>query len=306
VHPARNANWSLRAGATKPVLASGTTSIKDGHFHACAPRSELAGAALTFTSSSTSLWRTVRSAAGGQYSFTTAPIDGTRLDLGDVAVPSSMAGAWKIVDVLNTLYAARGTDSPCWTSRQTIVDDCHPLTVVWAPNRADGGYFDEDRGSVVLTGTDPKSTHTILHESAHWLMWALYGDTFPDVTKCEHHSVDTPSSASCAWTEGFADAVAAHLLGDRRYVAGEGWSDQLDGPDGRGGAPWPGGDQTQGNVSASLLDLWALDGGWDDDLRFMTSQSSGTFHDFFTADYGPDDPLHRKAVAVLKDHGITY
>lgn len=313
-HPVRNATWELR-GASAPggsagVLASGTTSGTDGTFRACAAASALSGGSLRFTSENNALWRVIRNVGAAPYTFTTPIGDGsaTDQDLGTIAVPAAIAGAWRITDTLNDLYAQRATTSPCWTSRQTTLDMCHELTFVWAPDRTDGGYFDVDASNaVILAGADPKSAHLILHEAGHWLMWQLYGEWFPDVTQCDPHYVDEPSSVSCAWTEGFADAVAAHALGDRRFVSATGDETLLDGAAGKGGSPWPGGDQTQGNVGSALLDLWALDGGWEQSIALMTHVRSNDFHDYITV-ARPKDGLASDGAALdaLTGHGITY
>lgn len=271
--PVRASDWELRAG--EEVLATGTTDDA-GAFEACAPTLP-AGTTLRFPASSRGLWQVVDDIGGRVHTFT-IPVTGS--DLGTVDVPAEQAGAWKIVDVAGDFYERRGTDGRCWSAAETT--DCSRLTFVWAAGRKDGGYFDvRDSDDPVLAGEDAASRHTIVHEAGHWFQWLLYDGRFPRVTDCTPHFIEKVTSRSCAWTEGFADAVAAYVLGDRVYVHDDGFVQHLEPTP---ALPVAGGDAVEGNVAASLLDLWALEGGWEQDIAAMTGAPSADLREYVAQD----------------------
>ncbi|WP_410650348.1 hypothetical protein [Amycolatopsis sp. cmx-4-54] len=126
---------------------------------------------------------------------------------------------------------------------------------------------------------------------------------------CIPHYVEKRSSESCAWTEGFADAVAAYALGDYRYVRDDGTSVgfENDGPT----PGWDDGDTVQGRVGSSLLDLWAPDGpdggNWNRTIALMTRHFSQDFREYFTEDR-PATGLSTTGAAerILAGHTIWY
>ncbi|MEV5000477.1 metalloprotease [Nocardioides sp. LML1-1-1.1] len=300
--PVRAADWELWAAddSGEPVV----TGITDdqGSFDACVDGDLPAGASLHFPASSRGLWQVVDDVGGSVHTFS---VDVTGDDLGTVAVPRRDAGAWKIVDTAGELYAERGTDSPCWTAREKTAADCSTLSFVWAADRKDGGYFDVgDSNSPILAGEDAASRHTIVHEAGHWWQWLLYDGRFPRVTDCTPHFIDKVTSRSCAWTEGFADAVAAYVLGDDVYVHDDGlvqsFASTRD-------LPVAAGDAVEGNVAASLLDLWQLADGWDDDLAVMTGEPSGDFEEYVTEDRPAAGlPVDADVRRLLGGHTIDY
>ncbi|MEV0650184.1 hypothetical protein AB0I28_33485 [Phytomonospora sp. NPDC050363] len=283
--PAHNANWELWGGPTGSVemLSTGRTGA-DGSFRAC-HRGRFAEVHLTFRSASGALWQVVTDeTARQQYSFESvgiAPSPLGELDLGRLEAPETIAGAWRIVDTLNLLYDKRANpDSTCWTRRQ---DDghCEPLTMVWTPADDDeAGYFDQEAGLVVLAGDMPDSEHLILHEAGHWFQWQLYGHWLPETVGCEIHYIEEHTSPTCAWVEGFPDALAAYASGDDRYVYEDGIEAPLD-----GSTSWATGEAVQGRVAGTLVDLWAPngpDGGnWDGTIEVMSRVRSSTFLEYF-------------------------
>lgn len=295
--PARNANWELwgktAANSTSRKLSSGITGSDDGRFHACyrAESGVLAEAHIRFRSSSTESWRVVRDRTSErEYTFDSASRRqlSTDQDLGTVKVPTRMRNAWHVVDTLNLLYWKRDNPvSDCWTRRQ-VTGKCDQLTFVW--NRSDtddAGYFDIGGTDYVIAAGDmTDSKHFVLHEAGHWFQWQLYGRHLPEATNCDPHYIERRSSPTCAWTEGFADAVAAYVLGDRRYVDETGAFTSLENDAGTPG--WDPGDAVQGRVGSSLLDLWAEDGpdggDWNRTLRLMAAEPSDDFREYFTVD----------------------
>ncbi|TDD45675.1 metalloprotease [Kribbella antibiotica] len=281
----------------------------DGAFSAC-HQGRVAEVYVKFLSASTTMWRVIKSeGTQAQYSFESAHKTGSQ-SLGTVRVPASMQRAWTIVDTLNALYWKRNNpSSACWTKHQET-GACDTLTFVWEQNRTDSGYWDyPDTNYVILGQNEPDSKHTILHEAGHWLQWQLYDHAFPRVSGCNPHYIEQASSTSCAWTEGFADAVAAYTLGDYRYVDDSGASTSLrNDPD---TADWDAGDKVQGRVGSSLLDLWAPDGpdggNWDRTIELMSDEFSQNFREYFVSDR-PAGGLSTTGPArtILGSHTITY
>ncbi|MCJ0873902.1 metalloprotease [Streptomyces sp. AP-93] len=326
--PARNANWELwgktSAKASAERLASGITHSDNGTFKACyTAAGPLPEVHVKFRSSSTDMWRVVTDrTAQTEYAFDSP----SRFDvsagqnLGTVKVPAEIQNAWHVVDTLNLLYWKRGNPhSDCWTSHQKS-GTCDRLTFVWEPaDNADSGYWDhreetdtsEGANSVVVSGAMTDSKHLILHEAGHWWQWQLYGRQFPEVTDCSAHYIEKRSSTTCAWTEGFADAVAAYVLGDYRFVDENGGATSLE--NGTSTPGWDPGDTTQGRVGSSLLDLWAEngpDGGtWDRTIQLMTREKSDDFREYFLEDRPKaTPPLSTTGAAkdILRRHTIDY
>ncbi|MFE6738635.1 metalloprotease [Streptomyces tubercidicus] len=311
---ARNTNWELRgqttAGGTDTQLAVGNTDAS-GNFNACYNGSTaLPSVYIRFYSASTGMWRVVTDKNSSTlYSFDSGTQTNAsgNINLGNVSVPSDKVYAFKIVDVLNDLWFKRGSTTPCWTSNQT--SNCDQLIVAWGANNADGSIFDLNTRKVLLNSNEPDSKHLILHEAGHWLQWQLFDKWDVPVTGCTNHTFNKISSATCAWSEGFADAVAAYTLGDYRYVFKGGTS--YDFTNDQNTAGWDKGDQVQARVSSSLLDLWASggpDGGnWNKTISVMTNHQSSDFHDYFV-NGRPTGGLSTTGAAndILVKHTINY
>jgi len=316
---ARNADWELwgktSARASSQKLASGMTDGA-GAFNACYSASgALAEAHVRFVSTSAKGWRVVSNKkTQTSYTFdsgTSYDVSGAR-DLGTVKAPAKVRNAWHIVDTLNKLYAKRANPvSDCWTAHQAT-GSCDRLTFVWTAAPTPSGYWDYPATNfVIMSGSGPDSEHFILHEAGHWFHWQLYDHRFPVVTNCNPHYIEKSSSTTCAWTEGFADAVAAYTLGDYRYVWEDGSSYSFEND---ATTPhWDTGDTVQGRVSSSLLDLSAPDGpdggSWDRTIALMTVNMSEDFREYFTVDRpAASPPLSTTGAAydIISGHTITY
>ncbi|WP_410569368.1 metalloprotease [Amycolatopsis sp. cmx-4-61] len=316
--PARGAAWDLwgRTGSTgsSQWLTGSTTWTDDGHFNACYDAAApLQDVFIRFRSTSW-LWQVIKSTTDqSQYSFDTTHIAslGASQDIGTVKVPAEMQRAWSIIDTVNQLWSKRANPSTeCWTRHQ-VWGACDMLTYVWSQNAASGGYWDPGTKYVIMNGNQPDSRHFILHEAGHWFMWRLYNRSFPAVTNCNPHYITKASSTSCAWTEGFADAVAAYSMGDYRYVYDDGNETSI--ANDKNSAGWDQGDTVQGRVGASLLDFWAVngpDGGnWNRDIDLMSRQSSQDFKDYFTVARPSAVPALSTtgtAKTIIDGHTITY
>jgi hypothetical protein len=316
--PARGAAWDMwgRTSSTGSTqwLTGSTTYPDDGHFNACYDATApLQDVFIRFRSTSW-LWQVIKSTTDQtQYSFDTTHIASlsANQDTGTVKVPESMQRAWNIIDTINLLWTKRANSSTqCWTRHQAW-GTCDMLTFVWSQNATNGGYWDPGTQYVIMNGNQPDSQHFILHEAGHWFMWRLYSRSFPTVTNCNPHYINKASSTSCAWTEGFADSVAAYVLGDYRYVYDDGSSTSITNDANTPG--WDQGDTVQGRVGASLLDLWAAngpDGGnWDRTIDLMSRESSQDFKEFFTVDRPNAVPALSTtgtAKTILQNHTINY
>ncbi len=317
--PVRNGNWEMWArtssGGAPQRLAVGITGAAKGEFNACANATgPLHDVFVRFASASTLVWQVIKSGDDRtQYTFDTehSSVLTASRNLGVVKVPASMQRAWSVVDTLNLLYWARAnTATPCWTRHQAW-GQCDMLTFVWSQDAPPAGYWDLSTKFVFFSGDQPDSRHLVLHEAGHWFQWRLYDRSFPQVTRCNPHYINTVSSTSCAWTEGFADAVAAYVLGDYRFVFPDGQSSSIkNNPDTPG---WDKGDAVQGRVGASLLDLWSATGpdgrNWDRTIDMMSREFSQDFREYFLVDRpAATSPLSTTgtARAIIEDHTIYY
>jgi hypothetical protein len=260
------------------------------------------------------LWQVIKSTTDQtQYSFNTTHIAklSTNQDIGTLKVPEPMQRAWTIIDTLNLLWTKRANPSTqCWTRHQAW-GTCDMLTFVWSQNATSGGYWDPRTQYVIMNANQPDSQHFILHEAGHWFMWRLYNRSFPTVTNCNPHYINKTSSTSCAWTEGFADSVAAYNLGDYRYVYDDGSTTSITNDPNT--PSWDQGDTVQGRVGASLLNLWATnrpDGGnWARTIDLMSRESRQNFKDYFTTDRpnaAPTLSTTGTAKTILQNHTINY
>ncbi|MFD9686664.1 RICIN domain-containing protein [Kitasatospora sp. NPDC059088] len=282
------------------------TSAADGSFNLCytpAATTSMSSLWVRFRTESNQYWK-VADTTGTPYTLDSATQNNiaASTSLGTVKPPAATARAWHAFDTVNLLYQHRNNPATaCWSSHEAN-NACTELTVRWTANSADGTYYDL-AGTVHLAAADPDSEHTVLHESGHFLMHRLYNGVFPAVSNCSPHYVNLVSSASCAWTEGFADSTAAYLLGDYRYVWPDGSSYPFTYTTG-----WNTGDQVQGNVDGSLLDLWNnVDGGWNGTVALLTSHAPSTFADYFKN----DRPLGNlattgSALNYLAAHTVDY
>lgn len=283
---ARNASVELwgreLATDTDHKLNTGTqlTGAADGSFNLCytpVNTTSMDRLFVRFAARSNQVWR-VANSSGTVYTHDTPTLSNVSANvaLGTVK-PTTSARAWHAFDTLNLLWSQRANSTtPCWTTAETNAATCTTLTLRWHAGSTGGPYYDL-ANTIHLADTDPDSEHTVLHEAGHFFQHRLYNSTFPIVTNCNPHYIQLASSATCAWTEGFGDAVAAYLLGDNRYVFPNGDSTSFTHV-----AGWQTGDHVQGNVAASLLQLWnQVDGSWNRSITTLAANTPATFADWF-------------------------
>lgn len=312
---ARNASvelWGQETPAdTEHKLNTGTqlTGAADGSFNLCytpVTTPVMYHMFFRFATSNNHVWK-VANSSGTVYTYQTPTLFNISSSgsIGTVKPAAADARAWHAFDTVNLLWSHRANSTtPCWTTAETTAATCTTLTLRWQTGSADGPYYDLSN-TVHLSDTDPDSEHTVLHEAGHFFMNRLYNSTFPTVTNCSPHFIQRVSSATCAWTEGFGDSVAAYLLGDQRYVFPDGSSSSF-----TAGAFWQTGDQVQGNVDGALLQLWnQVDGSWDRTITGLASHTPATFADWFknvrpTA--VPPLSTTGSALTALDTHLINY
>ncbi|MFI1796439.1 mycolysin [Streptomyces sp. NPDC020379] len=310
--PVSNANVTLWgrtiAGGGAQKLATGLTGNGDGTFKLCYTPS---------TSVTSQVWAEFQTQAGGmwsvvdgynrRYSTTSNALSNVSGDksLGTVYANSGQSRAWHAFDTLNKLWWDRGSTTTCWTSNQRD-GRCSPITVQWYPGSQDGTYWTNRDDKVHLADSDPDSGHTTVHEAGHSLMGKLYNGWWPNVTNCSPHYVNRTSSATCGWTEGYADAVAFHTFKDTTMTWGNGSSMNL--ANDRTTRGMDRGDTTEARVATALVDLWSqVDGGWTKSNTMMSRERQSTFREYFLTDrpaYGLDSGA--KARNILYHHTIQY
>ncbi|MEV0535549.1 RICIN domain-containing protein [Kitasatospora sp. NPDC050463] len=312
--PVRNANvqlWGREKSTDAPRQLTADfqyTAVADGGFNLCytpTTTAVMTSMWVRFNAESTKLWK-VSGDNGAVYTFD-SPVKANlaaSADLGTLKVSNSRG--WHAFDIVNHLWWARHNPiSDCWSTNEANNNTCTELNIRWTANSADGPWYELATNTVHLAATDPDSEHTVLHEAGHFFQHRLYNGQFPAVDGCDAHSVNQVSSASCSWTEAFADSVAAYLLQDYRYVWADGGSQTFTYTTG-----WHTGDQVQGNVDGALLDLWNnLDGGWDRTIDVMTARRPGTFADYFKTGRPTANPALSttgNALSTLVAHTINY
>ncbi|CAM5547774.1 metalloprotease [Kitasatospora aureofaciens] len=313
--PVRSANvelWGNEKPTDSPhrLTADFQYTAGDGGFKLChtPTTTSMSSMWVRFNAESTKLWR-VNDTRGATYTLDSQTLHNvsSSASLGVIKPSSDTARAWHAFDTVNLLWWNR--DNPasiCWSSHETDGNHCTELNIQWTDTSTDGPYYDIGSHTIHLSAADPDSEHTVLHESGHFFMNRLFNG-FPSYTICTSQYIyNRAGSGTCAWVEGFADAVAAYLLGDYRYVWPNGTEMSFAYSSG-----WGTGDQVEGNVTGSLLDLWRnVDGGnWNRTITLLTSTAPSTFSEYFNTDRpkaGPPLSTGWDALSYLRSHSIQY
>ncbi|KAA1420237.1 calcium-binding protein [Nocardioides humilatus] len=194
------------------------------------------------------------------------------------------------------------------------------IVVNWTPTSTDGTYYSTVTKDIHLEAGDPDADHTTIHEGAHAFMDALYDDDWPPVTNCNPHNIFTPSSTTCAWTEGWAEWVPARVLNDPYYRWPDGASLNLETPT-WGVFTGAYGDTSEGRIAGALIDLSdsANEGWWDrytegggtaasEEIMatFYAKQVSDTLNEYFNTDRAGEGDQGYLARAALFQNTIDY
>ncbi|GLZ40072.1 hypothetical protein [Actinokineospora sp. NBRC 105648] len=285
------------SAATAQYYATGLTG-SDGAYSVCftSPVTTMYQVWVEFSTDS-ALWRVTNNAGTSVYTATTAAktnvAGGTDAAFGTTAPTSANMRGWHAYDTVNKLWGIHGT-SPCWTTRET--SNCQrKLTIHWQPGSTDGTYFQNGvpvaQRYVALADADPDSEHLVLHESGHALMDMLYAGWWPTSDCPSPHYLHARTGSSCAWTEGFANAIAGYTMGDGMFYWADGsgmdlmttkWFNSAQ-PAGRTNVE--NGDQVECRVAGATIDLWRkVDGGPTRTFASMIANSSSSYKEWFTVD----------------------
>ncbi|MGY0232147.1 hypothetical protein [Longispora urticae] len=308
-----------KATSSSAAVAYGTgyTSATDGTYSVCFNSSATVNQLWVQFSTNSSLWGVTNNAGTGFYTVTTAVASnaapGTDQSFGASAPASAYMRGWHAFDTLNLLWFARGAGTTCWTARES--GNCTKITLHWQPGSTTGASFNNSvpfgQRYVNLSDADPDSEHLVLHEAGHAFMDLLYAGSWPPSDCPSEHFIHLRTGAMCAWTEGFANAIAGYLKGDGRfYWANGAYADLMqtnwNKPNEEASRTNPeDGDWVELRVAGALIDLWRnVDGGPAATFDNMRQYPSGSFQEWFTVDR-PESKLDMTAATRDRVHAHT-
>ncbi|GLW93248.1 hypothetical protein [Actinokineospora globicatena] len=281
-------------GATQ-TFASGLTGYQDGKYSLCfTPTVTTVSSLWVSFSTAGTLWQVTDLAGTSAYTTYTAAksnvANGTTVAFGSIAPPTQHMRGWHAFDTLNLLWFARASSTGCWTSRQS--SNCTKISLRWQPGSTEGARFNNSVAKtqryVLLGDADPDSEHLVLHESGHAFMDQLYDGWWPASDCPSPHYLHARTGVSCAWTEGFANAIAGYVKGDGRFYWADGGTIDLmtttwfNPAYAAGRTNVENGDQVECRVAGSLIDLWRkVDGGPSATFASMIRYQSSTFSHWF-------------------------
>ena len=124
----------------------------------------------------------------------------------DLNITSDDRGAWNAYDAIRMGAAWLKEEVNWW---RTIV------AVNWPSGDWSHSHGDSiDIPAATTTDNAIWDTKTLLHEYGHCVMWAARGNNFPDVALVDPHYMDSESSGSFAFVEGWAEFFACAVLND--------------------------------------------------------------------------------------------
>ncbi|RLK53911.1 hypothetical protein [Actinokineospora cianjurensis] len=275
--------------------ATGLTGYADGKYSLCftAPVAKMYSLWVSFSTAG-SLWQVTDLAGTSAYTTYTAVksnvASGATADFGSIAPPTQHMRGWHAFDTLNLLWFNRASTTGCWTSRQS--SSCTKIWLRWQPGSTEGARFNNSVAKtqryVLLGDADPDSEHLVLHESGHAFMDQLHDGWWPTSDCPSPHYLHARTGPSCAWTEGFANAIAGYVKGDGRYYWADGGTIDLM------TTTWfnpayaasrtnvENGDQVECRVAGTLIDLWRkVDNGPSGTFASMIRYQSSTFANWF-------------------------
>ncbi|MGY0231896.1 hypothetical protein [Longispora urticae] len=305
------------SSAGSQTYATGLTGATDGKYALCftSPVTTMYSVQVRFTSDS-SVWRVTDNAGQNTYSVTTAARSnvpsGTDQNFGTTSPTSTYMRGWHAFDTLNLLWGIRASGTNCWTARET--SNCTKITMHWQPGSTDGTYFDPDGRYVAFEDADPDSEHLVLHEAGHHFMDLLYNRWWPVFDCPDPHYLHKKSGPTCAWTEGFANAITGYAKGDGMFYWPDGESVNLmstkpfDPSKPASRTNIEDGDQVECRVAGSMIDLWRqVDNGPAATFDLMRRYTSSTFREHFNDDR-PLTGMSTSATArnLVYTHTIDY
>lgn len=115
-------------------------------------------------------------------------------------------------------------------------------------------HYHPDTGEIHLR-TSHTSPWTHAHEYGHHAMKKMYGGGYPG-NDCEGHEMMKKLSHGCAWKEGWANAFSVIANNNPKYTFPSGSYFNLESRTSSGSGTWEQGDEVEGNVAASMWDLY--------------------------------------------------
>jgi hypothetical protein len=191
--------------------------------------------------------------------FNTTPIAGS-FSTGAWYIPTvgNYMAAWLHNDLNRAIYYFRsprryGAPAEGPTIEQGYaINASIPAYIKWSPSSVDGTYYSFGDDTIHLAGADPRTYSASTHEYGHRVMNLMYpADDWPNgFGNCPSpHFYNGVSGQSCAFSEGWADAVALLVPNDPyyRWASGSTANNETR-------AGFAAGDAVEGNVAAVFWD----------------------------------------------------
>ena len=138
---------------------------------------------------------------------------------GDVPDGFVDLGTFSIADINNRMayfiYDKIANDAFDYLANTVGWTNTYNLQVRWSPTSNTGTYYSIG-GSIDLLAGDRWDSDVWLHEYGHFVMYKIYGNTFPP-NSGGSHSWGEPSTLGLGWSEGWADFLQAAIQNDRFY-----------------------------------------------------------------------------------------
>ncbi|MGE5250347.1 MAG: hypothetical protein ACM3QS_09065 [Bacteroidota bacterium] len=175
--------------------------------------------------------------------------------------------AWLFNDLNRAIFyftdprrAGQGAETSSYTTPG------YPAWIKWSPSSTDGTYYSFSDDTIHLMGNDPRTYSASTHEYGHRIMNIMYpNDDWPNgygICPSPHY-YNGVSSQSCAFSEGWADAVALLVPNDALYRWASGAT-----ANNETRAGFSAGDAVEGNIAATYWD-------WMD----VNNDNNGTYYD---------------------------
>lgn len=192
-------------------------------------------------------------------SSTWSSTSGSSFNTGSWYIPNTstnLLAAWTFNDLARSYYYFTGPRRVNYgpeLSAEAYVIGGFTSRVKWSPSSTDGTYYSFGDDTIHLKGTDPRTHSAAIHEWGHRLMNVLYGADANWPTGyggCPSpHYYNGVSGRSCAWSEGWANAVSLLVPNDPLYRWASGSTANNETRSG-----FAAGDSVEGNVAAVFWD----------------------------------------------------
>jgi len=206
----------------------------------------------------------------------TASEDDRVTNIGTWDVDDDYKACWLLSDLIKA-WSYVNSNTP---------DNAGPATIVWYSTSTQGTFYRRG-GQIFLTGEDPASASTTIHEYGHNVMYNAYNNWMPTSNCPSPHYVTRKSHVNCAWTEGWANFFSILVNRDPTYWWSSGSKRNFETP--TWGTPsWDDGPEVEGRVAGALWDIYdnVDDGddeyclGFDKIENLVFTQKQTNFADF--------------------------